>query len=164
MTETHLFFCIFSAGVQLGFCLHGVRLFSPNTRTWCCVKSWPGREPGTCPGRISVSWCLQGQAAEPPWPWSGGSGGQQKTAPSRVRRRDWRFNFVNFSPPFNILSRLLKAARSMCHYLQQPVAYCNSSLQSWEDVFEFIIAAESASNLPLERRSVRAGSVCAHPQ
>lgn len=72
--------------------------------------------------------------------------------------------FVNFSPPFDILSGPLKAARSSGHYLQQPVAYCNSSLQSREDVFEFIIAAESASNLPLERRSVRAGSVCVHPQ
>lgn len=77
----------------------------------------------------------------------------------------WLFdNFVNFSPPFNILSGRLKAVCSLCHYLQQPVAYCNSSLQSWEDVFEFIIAAKSASNLPLERRSVRASSVCVHPQ
>lgn len=81
-------------------------------------------------------------------------------------------NFVNFSPPFNILSGRLKAARRSCHYLQQPVAYCNSSLQSRQDVFEFVIAAESASNLPLGRRSVRAcvracgraASVCAHPQ
>lgn len=66
--------------------------------------------------------------------------------------RSWLFdNFVNFSPPFNILSRRLKAVHTLCHYLQQPVAYCNGSLQSREDVFEFIIAAESASNLPLER-------------
>lgn len=72
-------------------------------------------------------------------------------------------NFVNFSPPFNILSRRLKAVHTLCHYLQQPVAYCNGSLQSREDVFEFIIAAESVSNLPLERGSARGAAVCGHP-
>lgn len=110
----------------------------------------------TCPGCTPLSWCRG-----------------RLTTPIRNEQRwtengaitTWLFdNFVNFSPPFNILSGRLKAARSLCHYLQQPVAYCNSSLQSWQDVFEFIIATKSAPNLPLERRSVRAGSVCAHPQ
>ena len=60
----------------------------------------------------------------------------------------WLFDdFVNFSPPFNILSRRLKAVLTLCYYQQQRVTYCNGSLQSREDVFEFIIAAESASNL-----------------
>lgn len=68
-------------------------------------------------------------------------------------------NFVNFSPPFNILSRRVKALHTSCHYLQQPMAYCNSSLQSREDVFEFIIAAESASN-----RAARAEGACTAPQ
>lgn len=68
-------------------------------------------------------------------------------------------NFVNFSPPFNILSRRVKALHTSCHYLQQPVAYCNSSLQSREDVFEFIIAAESASN-----RAAQADWACTAPQ
>ena len=70
-------------------------------------------------------------------------------------------NFVNFSPPFNILSGRLKAVLALCHYQQQPVTYCNGSLQSREDVFGFIIAAESASNLRLERGSVRMEPQCA---
>lgn len=41
---------------------------------------------------------------------------------------------------------------ALCHYQQQPVTYCNGSFQSREDVFEFLIAAESASNLLLDRR------------
>jgi len=60
-------------------------------------------------------------------------------------RSSWLFdNFVNFSPPFNILSGRMKTVLTLRHYQQQPVTYCNGSLQSREDVFEFIIAAESA--------------------
>lgn len=78
--------------------------------------------------------------------------------------RSWLFdNFVNFSPPFNILSQRLKAVLALCHYQQQPVTYCNGSLQSREDVFEFIIAAESASNLQLEQGSAHRAAVCGHP-
>lgn len=81
------------------------------------------------------------------------------------RARSWLFdNFVNFSPPFNILSRRLKAVLALCHYQQQPVTYCNGSLQSREDVFEFIIAAESASNLQLEQGSALGAAVCGHPR
>lgn len=161
-----LLVCFFSCvwgWFQLWFFLHGLFMFPPNARPRCCVKTWPMCV--TFPGCVSLSWCLQGHAADAPWPWSGNK--RRLTENGAITRggATWLFdNFVNFSPPFNILSGRLKAARSLCHYLQQPVAYCNSSLQSWEDVFEFIIAAESASNLRLERRSVHAGNVCAHPQ